>query len=220
MSSKILTANYTLDGIQLTGLHPIVNIFLLDQSNPSSNTHIVTDAATSEIGSGWYRYDFIGYDISQNYVFSFDAGVGVPPFVRFQHGANDVNSADVWEEPILNHLSVGTLGYSVTQTKADTTNIITTSLPAISTAINNVPSNVRSELAPELAHILTLQNGSGGLTQGQATMLLELYEVFGLDPTKPLIVDMTMPSSGTRTAGSSVHQDINVNGCITTVTRL
>ena len=37
----------------------------------------------------------------------------------------------------------------------------------------------------------------GGLTTAQATMLLELYKVFGLDPSAPLIVTETARSAGT-----------------------
>ena len=45
---------------------------------------------------------------------------------------------------------------------------------------------VRTELSPELIHLVSLQNG---LTAGQSTMLLELYRLMGLDPTRPLYVD-------------------------------
>lgn len=57
---------------------------------------------------------------------------------------------------------------------------------------------------------------SGSLTPSQANMLLELYQLMGLDPSKPLIVSLTE-----RTAGASIHQTIETNNATktTTVTR-
>lgn len=75
-----------------------------------------------------------------------------------------------------------------------------------------VASAVRSELTPELSHVLTLENNPG-LTESQATMLLELYNIMGLDPTKPLVVTNTA-----RTAGD-VIQTIDTNTTSTTIQR-
>lgn len=215
LSTKIITANFTLDGVALTGLTPTVAIYLLDAITPTTNTLIVSNGATTEIGLGWYRYEFTSYDVTKNYVFSFDGGVSVPPVARFQHGANDVNAADGWEEPALDHLNVGTLGYAVTQTKADTSTILTTALPAVQSNIDSIAAEVRAELSVELAKILSLQNG---LTVPQATMLVEIYTMYGLDPTKPLVVDLTVPSNGSRTFGD-ISQTVVVAGNTTTVTR-
>ena len=63
---------------------------------------------------------------------------------------------------------------------------------------------VRTELTPELAHLMTLENT--GLSPTQATMLLEMYDLLGLDPTKPLIV-----TQNARVAG-------DINQMITTTT--
>lgn len=73
---------------------------------------------------------------------------------------------------------------------------------------------VRTELSPELTHVLTLQNGQG-LNSTQAIMLLELYRIMGLDPTRPLIV-----THSERTAGSEIEQTIDSNSSQTTVTRI
>lgn len=75
-----------------------------------------------------------------------------------------------------------------------------------------VASAVRTELAPELTRINTYPLG---LTTSQATMLLEMYNLLGLDPTKPLIVDTT-----TRTAGADITQSISEVGSTVTVTRI
>ena len=50
----------------------------------------------------------------------------------------------------------------------------------------------------------------GGLSENQATMILEMYELLGLDPTKPLIVTDTFRSAGdiTQTISTSATETI------------
>lgn len=74
-----------------------------------------------------------------------------------------------------------------------------------------IATAVRTELNPELTHLMTLQNG---LTPAQATMLLEIYKLYGLDPTSPLVVTDTSRNAGT------VHQNITSTTNQTTVTRV
>lgn len=76
-----------------------------------------------------------------------------------------------------------------------------------------IADQVRTELTPELSHLLTLENNTG-LTNTQATMILEMYELLGLDPTKPLIV-----TGNSRTAGA-INQTINTSTASTVVTRV
>jgi hypothetical protein len=66
-----------------------------------------------------------------------------------------------------------------------------------------------TEIKNDIANI----SFSGGLTPSQATMLLEMYELLGLDPTKPLVVTATA-----RTAGN-ISQTIDTNNTRTIVTR-
>lgn len=56
-----------------------------------------------------------------------------------------------------------------------------------------------------------------GLTSDQANMLLEIYTMYGLDPTKPLVV-----SNSARTAGGNIVQtiDCNTTTSTTTITRV
>jgi hypothetical protein len=75
----------------------------------------------------------------------------------------------------------------------------------------DIAGAVRTELSPELAYLLTLENTS--LTANQATMLLEMYELLGLDPSKPLVVTKTA-----RVAGS-IAQTITSNDTQTVVSR-
>jgi hypothetical protein len=75
-----------------------------------------------------------------------------------------------------------------------------------------IASQIRTELSNELAQIMTSNNT--GLTTTQATMLLEMYNLLGLDPTKPLVV-----TNNTRTAGD-ITQTITTSTSQTLVRRV
>lgn len=85
------------------------------------------------------------------------------------------------------------------------------------TLSNGVAANANAQatkalLTVELNHLMALQNGEG-LDSVQATMLLEIYRLYGLDPTRPLLVTKT-----SRTAGE-ITQTITGTTEQTTVTR-
>jgi len=75
-----------------------------------------------------------------------------------------------------------------------------------------IASAVRTELSAELAII---NSQIDGLTPTQATMLLEMYQILGLDPTAPLVITQT-----SRTVGVNITQVITGdNETINTITR-
>jgi hypothetical protein len=78
----------------------------------------------------------------------------------------------------------------------------------------DIASEVRTELTPELTHILQVPTTGTGLTGTQATMLLEMYTLLGLDPAKPLLVTETARSAGT------INQTIVTNSTQTSVIRV
>jgi hypothetical protein len=104
----------------------------------------------------------------------------------------------------------------------------------------DIASQVRTELTPEMSHLLSLENAIfptteaiasqvrtelttelakinsqvDGLTPSQLTMLREIYDLMGLDPTKPLVVTPT-----SRTAGT-IEQTISGDNTETTVQRV
>lgn len=88
-------------------------------------------------------------------------------------------------------------------------------LKGLETSVAALPAAIRTELEPELDHIMTLQNGQG-LDSTQATMLLEIYRLYGLDPTKPLIVTKTARTI----TGAGINQVISGDANTTTVTRV
>ena len=70
---------------------------------------------------------------------------------------------------------------------------------------------VRAELTPELEKVMLIENG---LTPTQATVLQEIYALYGLDPLKPLIV-----TGNSRQAGT-ILQQIATNTNQTVITRV
>lgn len=110
---------------------------------------------------------------------------------------------------------VNTLGtYTVRINFKQPVQAITVATGGSSISVTEIASAVRSELSTELSHILELQNGQG-LSTAQATMLLEIYRLYGLDPTKPLVVTTT-----NRSAGAEILQTITGTDSITTITRV
>lgn len=102
----------------------------------------------------------------------------------------------------------------------DTTSHITLSAWAqMSTDNVAIADAVRTELAPELNHVLTLENQTSALTPTQATMILEMYELLGISPYKPLVVSKTGTYTGSRVAGT-IQQNISGNDNQTIVTRV
>jgi hypothetical protein len=68
--------------------------------------------------------------------------------------------------------------------------------------------------APRLDNLDAAVSAVGGLTGPQTTMLLEMYRLLGLDPTRPLVVQATYKG-----AGPDIEQDIAKVGGTVTVTR-
>lgn len=124
MATKILTVHFTNSGVPVTGLTPTIDIYELDQLDPNTNPLIVNNGPVTEIGGGWYRYDFTTYEFEKNYAFTFDGGPSLSAFERYKVGGNESYRKDVsdgvWEEQATDHTDVGTLGLLINQTKADT----------------------------------------------------------------------------------------------------
>jgi hypothetical protein len=108
-------------------------------------------------------------------------------------------------QEIRNEMDVNSTKLTAINTKVQTL----TNAPSAAT----VAAQVRTELTTELAHLMALQNNTG-LTPTQATMLLEMFDLLGLDPAKPLVVTDT-----SRTAGA-ITQTIASNSTSTTVHRV
>ena len=79
--SVYFNAQFTDNGAPRTGLSPTICIL-----RDSDQTEVVTDANMTEIGRGWYMYDFTLYDANEEYVATADAGSDVPTVERYAYG--------------------------------------------------------------------------------------------------------------------------------------
>jgi hypothetical protein len=104
-----------------------------------------------------------------------------------------------------------TTGSGITLAEIEASTVLAKSSQIPSTEA--IADAVRAELTPELTHVMTLESNPG-LTPTQATMLLEMYRLMGLDPTRPLVVTQTQ-----RTAGE-LTQNISTSTTETIVNRV
>jgi hypothetical protein len=77
------------DGAPETGLSPTVNGHRLEET-----AQVLTDAALTEAGDGWYFYNFSLADSSYHYVFTVDS-VTLPGLLRYAAGTSSPDSADI-----------------------------------------------------------------------------------------------------------------------------
>lgn len=92
MSVKTITAAITNGGVPAAGLSPSIKIIEL-------TTSTVFDGAMTEIGFGWYKFDFQNYDLTKQYVITIDAGSSVSAGERYQFAGNESWASEVWEQP-------------------------------------------------------------------------------------------------------------------------
>lgn len=121
-------------------------------------------------------------------------------------------TAAVWSNTTRSLTTSAGGGATLAEIEASTVLAKQATLTSIQNNINSIPDAVRTELTPELAHVLALENNPG-MTPTQATMLLELFRLAGLDPSRPLIVTPTQ-----RTAGD-INQNISSSSTETIVIR-
>lgn len=136
MATKVITVNFTQNGVPVLGLTPTIDIW---QVNP--DVQVVTAGALVEIAQGWYRYNFTSYDYSKSYIFTIDGGAILSACDRYKIGANESYEEDisyeVWEENSVSHTTPGSTGLYLNQIKADTTTI-TISVATITTIVNTL----------------------------------------------------------------------------------
>jgi len=78
-----ITACFSNNGTPATGLSPTIRIRDL-----SDNSLVVTDAAMSEVGDGYYKYNFSGYDKDKDYAIRCDGGATLSGYDRYTYGSN------------------------------------------------------------------------------------------------------------------------------------
>ncbi len=80
---KIL-AFFTNGGLPLTGLSPTIRIRDL-----ADNSLVVTDLSMTEVGDGYYKYNFSAYDLDKDYSIRCDGGDTLPNSDRYTYAGNE-----------------------------------------------------------------------------------------------------------------------------------
>jgi len=73
-----ITTYFDASGAPITGLSPIITIRDID-----TEAIVISGAAMSEVGDGFYVYDFVGFDITKDYSILSDA-VTLPNIARYK----------------------------------------------------------------------------------------------------------------------------------------
>jgi hypothetical protein len=81
----LITSFFTENGIPKTGLSPTIRIRDL-----SDNSLVITDAVLTEVGDGYYSYEFVEYDDTKDYAIRTDGGASLNNYERYQSATNEV----------------------------------------------------------------------------------------------------------------------------------
>lgn len=77
-------ANFTDDGAPRTGISPVPTITIMRLSD---DAEVVADKNMSEVGRGWYKYDFTSaYVAGEEYAATADAGAAIISIERYAYG--------------------------------------------------------------------------------------------------------------------------------------
>ena len=151
---------------------------------------------------------------------SLGGGLSIPPYYFLENGwrirpmeanQNLIITGNIFAQgggiPVVSTLGVFQVNVNYT---------VSVQAQGISTSGSSGPSAAETAAAVWSASNRTLTSGgsASSLTPSQATMLLEMYELLGLDPSKPLIVTETTRSAGT------ISQNIVTSPSETVVSRV
>lgn len=111
--TKIISSFFTDGGLPAEGLSPTIRIWDLD-----TNIELVTDDAMTEVGGGWYKYEFTTYNPLIKYAFRAFGGASLPDSEQFSWATNESFIDDyltdlvgaIWEEAGVDHQTTNTFG--------------------------------------------------------------------------------------------------------------
>lgn len=162
------TAYFSNTGIPATGLSPTISILKV-----SDNSVVVNAQAMTEVGLGWYKYNYTDYDKSIDYVFLCDGGVTLTGPERYVGGASDTSGDvlqiaedvdnlpdDIWDETISGHTTAGTFGKKINDIESTGEGEITWTYTVTNTQ-TGLP------IADVLVWVTTDINGSNKIASGR-----------------------------------------------------
>jgi len=145
--------------------------------------------------------------------------------IRQEIDANSTQLANIYTVVSDTQTTVDSMDANILSISATLTNVnvnvtnIDSTVTSMDSNVSSIDSNVVTinqtvdEINSNVANVYTYLTTQGSLTSVQAKMLLEMYELLGLDPAKPLVV-----TQSARTAGN-ISQTIDTTPTQTTVTR-
>lgn len=95
-----IVVSYTENGLPLASLSPVIKI-----REVGTGLVVIASDPMTNIGDGFYRYDFTTFDTDKSYVYVADGGVALADELRFSYGGND-NFIKETAEAVAEQLSV------------------------------------------------------------------------------------------------------------------
>lgn len=120
-----IMSHFTKGGHPKTGLSPTLSVWEIG----ATDTKIVNSAAMTEVGDGFYKYEFTAYNPTKEYGFISDAGPELPPNERYGTNATEESKLSnfdkddlvdrTWDEAAIEHLIPGSTGAYHNEMHAD-----------------------------------------------------------------------------------------------------
>lgn len=132
MAEAAITTLFRSAGAPALGLTPTIRIWAINVGSPQTDVLVVggsPEAAMTEVGDGFYKYNFTGYDPRQDYVFRADGGASLADSERYCEGGTECADPEevadgVWNASATDYITSGTMGFQVNTTKANTDTIV------------------------------------------------------------------------------------------------
>jgi hypothetical protein len=104
---------FTDDGLPKTGLTPTIKI-----RDVSDGSLLVNGSSMSEVGDGFYRYDYSAYDSEKDYAIVCDGGISLSDPERYVFAGNENYIDDITGSVLSGNISGysdGSLGYTINE---------------------------------------------------------------------------------------------------------
>lgn len=133
MADAVITVMFKSAGVPQVGLTPTIRIWAINAGSPQSDVLVVGGgsplAFMEEVGDGFYKYNFNGYDPRQEYVFRADGGAILADTDRFCEGGTECADPEeiadaTWNATATDYLTIGSTGALLNNTNANTNSLV------------------------------------------------------------------------------------------------
>lgn len=208
MAEIIISSYFENNSGPVVGLTPTVRIWEVTDSgqdlvvgspcgsgqNTDGTMIEIQDCGSPSTQDGFYRFTFtdtIGYDVTKTYVVRVDGGGSLTSRDRYQ--VREITPLDAvsidgvvdqtWNEQTSGHLTAGSTGLALAQTKADTTNLVNALYADMDSVLNMLEVLLKHELGrtkiDPVAKTLTVYDED-------CTTILRVYDLYDSTDTKSI----------------------------------